>query len=492
MIPARSSASSVACMLGAALVLAGCAVGPDYQRPDVAMPAAFKEAPAAAASGAAADAGALWQPARPADAQPRGVWWQAFQDPLLSELLVQMEAGNQNLRLAEAQYRQSQALAQSARAGLFPTVGVSASATRARTAATSSRGAAIATGYAVAVPASWEIDLWGRVRRQAEAGEASAEASAADLEGVRLSQRAALAQAYISLRLADAQQALLRRLVEDDRRTLELTRKRFAAGVVSAADVAQAETQLKNTEAQAIDVGVERGQLEHALAVLLGKPPAAFALAPQAVDADRALALSLTLPELPVGVPSELLQRRPDIAAAERQVAAANAEIGVAQAAYFPSLTLSGSIGSQAAAWGDLLTAPTRVWSVGPALAMTLFDGGARAAQKAQAVAAYDAAVAAYRQTVLTGFQEVEDQLVALRVLTDEARVQAEALAAARRTLTITLEQYRAGTVSLLNVVVAQATVSNAEIARLNLLGRRLSAAVSLVQALGGGWPGLE
>jgi NodT family efflux transporter outer membrane factor (OMF) lipoprotein len=318
------------------------------------------------------------------------------------------------------------------------------------------------------------------VRRQVEASQATAEASAADLESVRLSAQATLAQDYFLLRITDAQQRLLDRTVAAYQRALQITRNRYAAGVVSKVDVIQAETQLKTTQAQAIDVGVQRAQLEHAIAVLIGRPPADFSLAP-----GRA---APRVPQIPAGVPSQLLERRPDIAGAERQVAAANAQIGVAEAAFFPTLALSASGGYQSTSFSKVLSAGNRFWSIGPALAGTLFDAGLRRAQSAQAIAAYDATVADYRQTVLTGFQQVEDNLAAQRILAREAVAQQAAVAAARLSVELSVNQYKAGTISYLNVVTAQATQLANELTAVNLEGRRLTASVGLIKALGGGW----
>jgi len=328
----------------------------------------------------------------------------------------------------------------------------------------------------------WEIDFWGKIRREVEANRASAAASAADLETARLSAQATLAQDYFLLRIADAQQQLLDHTVADYARALEITRNRYAAGVVARIDVAQADAQLKSTQARAIDVGVQRAQLEHAIAVLTGQPPAAFSLA--ATDA------TVAIPSIPPALPAELLERRPDIAGAERRVAAANAQIGVARAAYFPNLSLSATGGYTGNSGSALLTAANRFWSVGPALAETLFDAGLRHAQNEQAIAAYDASVADYRQTVLAGFQEVEDNLAALRILAAEATAQDAAVAATRRARELSMNQYKTGTVNYLTVVTAQTAQLASELAAVSIQGRRLNASVLLIKALGGGWRG--
>lgn len=434
--------------------LAGCAaVGPAYVRPQIEAPAQYKELDG-------------WRRAQPADTLPRGSWWSVFGDAGLDRLIAEVDLSNQNLRAAEARYREARALADQARAGLFPTVGANASAAR-------SKGAS--SSYNAALNASWEPDLWGGVRRSVEAGNAGAQAAAIDIEAVHLSTIATLAQDYYSLRIADGTAQLLRDTVAAYERTLELTRGRYAAGVAGRADVVQAELQLKTAQAQLVDVGVGRAQLEHAIALLVGKPPADFAI--------EAVSLDVKVPEIPAGVPSTLLERRPDIAEAERNVAAANARIGVAQAAFYPSLTLSGSAGL-----AGLLSAPTRVWSLGAAFAQVLFDGGLRKAQKAQAVAAYDEQVATYRQTALTAFQEVEDNLAALRILGEEARLQEDVVRSAQESLELTTNQYKSGVVSYLNVITAQTTLLQNEVTALNLTGRRLTATAGLVKALGGGW----
>jgi NodT family efflux transporter outer membrane factor (OMF) lipoprotein len=336
------------------------------------------------------------------------------------------------------------------------------------------------TIWSMPLNASWEADLWGKVRRSVEAGEAAAQASAADLENARLSIQSQLAQNYFQLRAVDAQKQLLADTVAAYAKSLELTNTRYKVGVVARVDVAQAEAQLKSTQAQLLDLGVQRAQLEHAIAVLLGQPAGNFSLA--------AAPLKATPPPVPAGLPAELLERRPDIAAAERRVAAANAQIGVAKAAWFPSATLSASYGLQTATAAQWFTLPSRFWSIGPALAETIFDGGRRQAAGEQAMAAYDASVANYRQAVLTGFQEVEDNLAALRILEEESLVQAEAVKAAQQSLEYSLNQYKAGIVTYLQVVTAQATALSNQRTAADLLARRVTASVLLVKALGGGW----
>jgi NodT family efflux transporter outer membrane factor (OMF) lipoprotein len=445
-------------------------VGPDYVRPTAPTTPSYK------------DAGS-WKPAEPRDHASRGKWWEIFGDPQLNVLEEQVDVSNQNVLAAEAQYRQAQAIVQQARAGLFPTVGGTASMSRSQSPNLANRpvnSTAPVNNYTLSLDATWEVDLWGRVRRQLEGSEATAQATAADLESVRLASQTQLAQSYFLLRVADAQKRLLDDTAAAFERSLQLTQNRYAAGVAAKVDVVQAETQLRSTQAQAIEVGVQRAALENAIAVLIGQPPATFSLPPAPLTA--------VSPHIPIGLPSELLERRPDIAAAERQVAAANAQIGVAQAAFYPSLTLTGSGGFRSSDLGDLLSRPSRFWAVGPALAQVLFDGGLRRAVSDQAKAAYDAQVAAYRQTVLTGFQEVEDNVAALRILEQEALVQDQAVGLARQSVELTTNQYKAGIVSYLNVVAVQTVALNNERTAIGILGQRLTASVLLVKALGGGW----
>jgi NodT family efflux transporter outer membrane factor (OMF) lipoprotein len=451
-------------------LLTGCVAGPDYRRPEVGVPAQFKEMEG-------------WRTAQPSDALPRGLWWQMFGDEELDKLIARVELSNQNIRVAEARLRQARSLADQARSGLFPTVEASASASRNQSPSLPNQPS-FASGpvnnFNVGLNASWELDLWGRVRRSVEAGEADFQASAEDLEAARLSAHATLTQNYLALRVADDVRRLLEATVAAYQRTLELTQNRYAAGVAAKVDVVQAEVQLKSAQAQLIDVGVDRAQLEHAIALQLGVAPADFSLARAPLKAE--------MPMIPVGVPSTLLERRPDIAGAERSVAAANARIGVAKAAYFPSISLSGGIGYRGTELPNLLTAPTRFWSLGAAIAQPLFDAGLRRAQSEGAIAAYDEQVAVYRQTVLTGFQEVEDNLAALRILEEEARIQEEVVKGARQAVELTTNQYRAGIVSYLNVIASQTILFNNERTAADILGRRLAASVALVRAMGGGW----
>ena len=450
-------------LLLALLVLSGCAVGPDYHKPEISVPAAFKEADG-------------WKLAQPQDEALRGKWWELYGDTQLNALVEQVIVSNQNVKLAEAQYRQAQAVLAGSRAGYFPTLSASASVTRSQSGSTT----IVTPNDRVALNASWEADVWGNIRRSVESSTASAQASTADLQAALLSIHATLVQTYLQLRINDAQYRLLEETMAAYERTLQITRNRFEAGIVSRLDVAEAETQLKSTQAQAIDLGEQRGQLEHAIALLVGKAPADFTLTPT-YDLPE-------LPSIPVDIPSILLERRPDVAAAERRAAAANAQIGVAQAAFFPTLMLGASGGFQGSSWSNLFSLPNRFWSLGPSLAMSLFDGGAHSAQKEQVMAIYDQNVATYRQTVLTAFQSVEDSLVSLRVLAQEETVQHEASRSAKESLSLTNDQYQAGTVSYLNVVTAQVATLNADLGSLNIAGRRLLASTALLKALGGDW----
>ncbi|BEV15874.1 efflux transporter outer membrane subunit [Herbaspirillum sp. DW155] len=467
-------------VLALAALLGGCAVGPDYVRPAMELPQAYKEQ-------------GPWKVAAPRQVDDRQRWWEAYGDPVLNDLIAQANAANQTIQQAAAQYRQAQATAAVARASLWPTVGAQAGATRAQT---NTNGVQrLGNTYTVGLNASWEADLWGRIRRGTEAGDANAEASAASLAAARLTIQATLAQDYLQLRVTDLQKDLYRRTVAAYTRSLQLTSHQYQAGTALRSDVAQAETQLRAAQAQLIDLEATRNQLEHAIAMLIGKAPAAFTLAPlpaadasdEAMDAN-ARRLQASLPQIPAGLPSDLLERRPDIANAERLAAAANANIGVARAAYFPTLTLSTSGGYSNASFADLFNTPGRVWSLGAALAETLFDGGARSARNDAAVAAYDAAAAQYKQTVLAALQDVEDNLSTLRVLDQESAVQAQAVQSAQLAERLAMSQYRAGTVTYLSVVTSQATSLTNQRSAVTLLGRQLVASVALIKATGGGW----
>ncbi|KVR35942.1 RND transporter [Burkholderia ubonensis] len=473
----RPLAAAVA--FATAVLLAGCAVGPDYHRPDTPMPAAFKEAPAG------------WKVAQPADGADRGAWWRVYGDPQLDALIGKLNASNQTIAQSAAAYRQARALVAEARAAYFPTVGLTASGSRSRTPRASlssgssssfggSSSGSIGNSYSVGLDASWEPDLWGKVSRTVGAQRAGEAAAAADLANARLSQQATLAQTYFQLRTADTLQKLLDDTVASYARSLQLTQNRYAQGVAARADVIQAQTQLQSAQAAAIDNGVARAQYEHAIATLIGEPASTFSLPP--------LPLAAEPPVTPVGVPSALLERRPDIAAAERRAAAANEQIGVAISAFFPTLTLSAQGGVQSSVWSNLFTLPARFWTVGPQLAATLFDAGLRAAQTEAARATYDQDVAAYRRSVLTAFQDVEDNLASQRILAQEIDVQRQAVDSAEHALAIVTNQYKAGTVDYLNVLTAQTTAFSAHQKLATIAGQRMVSSVGLVKALGGGW----
>ncbi|WP_082621783.1 efflux transporter outer membrane subunit [Bordetella sp. N] len=459
-------AAALAATLAFVLALSGCAAGPDYVRPTLPVPSAYAEP-------------GPWKQAAPGHIDPDGRWWLAYGDPVMDGLVAQANDANQNIALAAAQYRQASAAADAARSAFWPTAGISAGVGRGRN--ISNGVNKLSNSHSIGLDASWEPDLWGAVRRSVEAGEATAQASAAQLAAARLSIQAAVAQDYLQVRVLEREQVLYARTLEAYERALKLTRSQHDAGVALRSDVALAEAQLNTAKAESIDLEQQRRQLLHAIAILTGRAPADFTL-PDNPDWHPAV------PQIPVGLPSELLERRPDIATAERQAAAANANIGVARAAYFPSLVLSASGGFEGGGFGPWFNTPGRIWSLGAALAETLFDGGLRAARDAQAVAAYDATVAQYKQTVLGGFQEVEDNLSTLRILADESVAQDQAVRASRLAEQLALTQYRAGTVTYLNVVTAQYLTLSNERSAVQLLGRQLLASVALIKATGGGW----
>ena len=462
-------------LLALSLALSACAIGPDYQRPPLQTPVQFKQIEG-------------WTQAKPGDVLERGSWWQLYGDSELNALVERLNVSNQNLAASEAQYRQARALVRGARAAFYPSLSSSAGATRSSqgngsntsSVSTTSSTGGISKSYELGLNAAWELDIWGKLRRSLESSRASYEASAADLAALKLSLQAELVQNYLQLRVLDDQQRLLDATVAAYERSLKLTENQYNAGIVPKSDVSQALTQLKSTQAQAIDLKWQRAQLEHAIAVLIGVPPSELSIAVR----EQLPAL----PAIPVALPSQLLERRPDVAAAERRVIAANAEIGVAEAAWYPDLTISASGGYRGSSFADWIDLPNRFWSLGPQLALTLFDGGARSAELERSEAAYDQTVAQYRQSVLDSFREVEDYLVQLRVLQQEAVIQQEALDAARESLRLIENQYRAGTVDFNSVVSVQATALNNERTTLSLLGNRLTASVQLIAALGGGW----
>jgi len=467
----RRPAASLEILLAmAVLLLSGCAVGPKYHPPTVPAPPAYKEV-------------GDWKPAQPNDQNLGGDWWKIFQDPQLDALELQVNVSNQNLKAAEAQFRQARAALRYNRADYYPTVTGGFSATRTRTSA--NRFGSLSSGkttndFVLPIDISYEADVWGRVRRNVESYREQAQASAADLATVNLSMHADLAIDYFEARSLDAQEQLLNTTVKQYEQALELTESRFQGGIASEVEVEQAKTILQTTRAAAIDVGVLRAQFEHAVAILTGKPPAEFSLPP--------LPLTAPPPHVPVSVPSELLERRPDIAAAEKRVAAANAQIGVAKSAYYPLISLGGSGGFESSAITTLLTGPSGLWSLGAAALGTIFDGGRRHALTDEARAAYDFQVAAYRESVLTGFQQVEDNLAAVRILENEAKVQDEAVVAAQHSLDLSITRYKGGVTSYLEVITAQNAALVDEVTAVNILGRRMASTVLLIQALGGGW----
>lgn len=461
-----------------ALTTVGCAVGPMYKQPSAALPTAFKEQPPVNFKEAES---AGWKQSRPADSYEKGRWWELYDEAALNALEEQVSVSNQNVAQAEAQYRQARAAAGVARAPLFPTVTVTPAITAGTpTVSRTDSTASSRTGYTLPVDVSWEPDLWGSIRRGATASRATAEAMAANVANARLLYQAELAQDYFGVHGIDGEVELLTRTQASYEEYLALTRNRFSAGVASDLDVAQAEAQLYAVQAQLMDLGVQRAAFEHAIAILIGKAPAELTIPPAALRGSP--------PPVPLGVPSELLERRPDIASAERQVAAANEQIGIAMAAFYPNLSLTGSAGFASSTLAQWLTWPSRFWSVGPQLAATLFDAGRRRGIVAQQQAAYDATVAAYRQTVLTAMQQVEDNLAALRILSGEADKVQQTVQSANRALDISAAQYRAGTASYLTVISSQATLLSANVTAVTLLTRRLTASVLLIDALGGGW----
>jgi NodT family efflux transporter outer membrane factor (OMF) lipoprotein len=482
----------------AVLAAAGCNLAPHYERPEAATAGPFKEAVPGDASAAAG-----WKIAEPRDAALRGNWWELYQDPQLNALEERVAISNQTVAAAEANYRAAHALVAEARAGLFPIVSVAPSVVRSRSSAAAGSGTSATAGstgtggstvpagnssgtasthtlYTLPLEASYQVDLWGRVRNTIAQSSASAQASAADVATALLSTQSQLAQDYFQLRAVDEQRQILDSTLADYQASRHLVDVLFHSGLASDEDLAEADTQLESAQAQATDLGVARGQFEHAIAVLIGVPPAQFSLA--------VLPFKPAVPVVPVGLPADLLERRPDIAAAERQVAAANAGIGIARAAYFPSLSLSAAAGYESNSLSQLFDWPNRFWSVGPTLAETLFDGGARRAATAQARAVYDQTVATYRQTVLTAFQSVEDNLVSLRILTTEEGQQHRAVAAAQREVTLTYARYKLGLDSYVNVITAQNTFLTNRETELQIQLRRVTASINLINNLGGGW----
>jgi len=463
----------IACLALAALT--ACTVGPDYQRPSATVPTKFKEAEG-------------WKPATPKEAASSEAWWSIYSDPVLDDLEHQVEISNQTLKASEAAYRTAEAIVGEAQAGYFPTLDATGSATRSgRGTGTTSGGsgasgrATVQNSFSAAAQANWTLDLWGSIRRTVESDVANAQASAADLAAAQLSAQGTLAADYFQLRISDATKQLLDSEVEAFTRSLQITQNRYNVGTAARTDVASAQAQLENTRAQAIATGIQRAEFEHAIAVLVGKAPADFAIEPKTLDSP--------VPIMPAGLPSTLLERNPGIAAAERAMAAANAKIGVAEAGYFPTVTLGASYTQSSSFLHTLFTSASSLWSFGLAdISLPVFNGGLTNSQVAAARATYDQTVAQYRQTVLTSFQQVEDQVAASRILERQAEVQGRAVQAAQEAERLTLNQYRAGTVDYTAVITAQATSLSSQQAALGILQSRLVASVNVVEALGGGW----
>jgi NodT family efflux transporter outer membrane factor (OMF) lipoprotein len=468
------------CLLLAAfcLLLPSCMVGPNYHRPSAPTPAAYKELPPADSTQASE-----WAPAQPNDALARGKWWEIYNDPELNTLEEQVSISNQNLKMAEAQFREAEFAVRIAHSNLYPTISLTPTIVNSRSSSNVAFSQGQQTTYDLPVNVSWEADTWGSIRRSILSSAETAQASDAQLENARLSYQAQLAQDYFELRGTDGEKELLDATVKSYQDYLKLTQDRFNSGVASGSDVAQAQTQLETARAQLIDYDVARAQYEHAIAVLAGKNPADLSISSRAIK--------ITPPPLPVEVPSTLLERRPDIANAERQMAAANEQIGIAIAAYYPTIGLttnSAPVGLQGTSFLKWISWPSRFWSIGPGLAETVYDAGKRHATLNQSQAAYDATVANYRETVLTAFQQVEDNLAALRVLENEAKAENDAVKAAQDSLDISTYQYKAGTVNYLTVITEQAILLQDQEQALSILTRRMGASVLLVEALGGGW----
>jgi NodT family efflux transporter outer membrane factor (OMF) lipoprotein len=460
-----------------AALLASCTVGPRYAKPSVPAAPSYSENPPRQFEETQG-----WKTAQPSDAMLKGKWWEIFGESELNGLEEQVAPANQTLKIAEANYRQARSNIQFQRSFRFPTVTAGASVSNNRLSSYNPSGAqGLQYGFfSLPINASYDADLWGKIRKSIEAAKEQTQASAADLENVKLELQTELASYYFEIRGLDSQKRLLDDTVVAYQKAYDLTNNRFNGGVASKAEVAQAKTQLNQTEAQTIDLGVQRAQLEHAIAVLIGRPPEGFHVG--------VAELKDTLPVIPVGVPSELLERRPDIAASERQVAAANEQIGIAKAAFYPDLMIAAEGGLQAGSFVNWFSWPSRVWAVGPQLAQTIFDAGRRKAQVEISQAAYDATVASYRQTSLTAFQEVEDNLATLRILEQETAKQHDAALAAENSQQLAMNRYRGGLVTYLEVITAQSIALSNERTEVDLMQRRVNASVQLVRALGGGW----
>ena len=454
----------------ASLLCSGCAIGPKYQRPVATTPVALKEM-------AGND---RWKMATPGDGLLKGKWWEIFGDPQLNRLEELVNVNNQNVKQAEAQFRQARALVAANHANYYPTIGSTPAITQSDAGRNTGRGNGTNQSFSLPATATWEPDLWGRVRLSVENAVSNAQVSAADLENIKLSQQALLATDYFLLAAQDMQIKVLSDTITAYEKNLQLTINRYSGGVASKSDITLAQTQLAAAKAQSTDMHIARAQDEHAIAILTGQTPASLEIGPTTISGPP--------PPIPVAVPSELLERRPDIASNERQVAAANANVGIAQTAYYPTLTLSATPGLLSTNLANLFTYASRTWSAGPSLSHTLFDFGRRGAALEGAEAAYDATVAAYRQTVLSAFQEVEDDLSNLRYLAEEAVQEHEAVVASQQALSLELERYRAGTDSYLNVITTQIIALGDQQTAITILQRRMSAAVDLIKAVGGGW----
>ena len=462
------------------VLFAGCSFAPKYAKPAVQTPAAYKEL--APDQFKETDG---WKAAEPKDGMICGQWWEMFHEPELNALEGQVAISNQNVAVAIANFLAARAVVKQIRSQYFPVVSASPSVTRARqssvqTQSSSSPTPVTSTEYSLPLDASWELDFWGRIRNSVKASSLEAQATLADLENVRLTVQAEVAVDYFQVRVLDAQKELLDAAVLAYQESLKLTQVQDDTGMASGQDVAQAETQLDITRAQATDLGIQRAQLEHAIATLLGKPASSFSIATNSLAAKPVA--------IPFGVPSQLLERRPDIAAAERRVAEANAQIGVARAAYYPTITLSGSVGFQSSSLGNLMSAQGLVWSVGSTLAQTVFDAGKRKAVTEQARAIYQGTVANYRQTVLSAFQEVEDNLSTLRILSQELQQQNDAVKSSQGYLTLANARYKSGIEVYLDVITAQTALLSNQRTAMNLRMQQMTASVQLIKALGGGW----
>jgi NodT family efflux transporter outer membrane factor (OMF) lipoprotein len=479
--PTRQASTAYIALLCA--LLAGCNVGPKYHAPATTAPPVFKESPAQFKE---ADG---WNVAQPQDATLRGKWWEIYNEPDLNALEEQLNIDNQNIRQAFENFMEARALVREARSQYFPTVTVGGSYTRSQASSNTKSASSTSTGtpsgaqtqlFSLPADISWEPDLWGKVRNAVHASQYQAQLSAADLENERLTEQASLAEFFFEIRGQDALQKLLNETVEADRKALQIARARYDTGVDDKISVVEAQTTLDSAQSAAINLGIARAQYEHAIATLIGKPASAFSIPVEAKTSAP--------PPIPIGLPSQLLERRPDIAAAERNMASANAQIRVAYAAYYPVLTLSASGGLESSALKNLMSASSRFWSVGPSISETVYDGGLRRATVNQHIATYNANVAAYRQSVLTAFQQVEDSLAAVRILSQQILRQQEAVDSSQTFLKLELGRYETGIDPYIDVVTAQITLLTNQQSRTNLQVQQMTASVQLIEALGGGW----